>query len=252
MEGIDAKGGSQDGVIGANLVWNVVRLGIYVDSFGCEHNIAVRRNIVHDCQSGIIVSSEHGEPIEDVTIENNLLYHNRISGINISTFSKDGPRRNITIVNNTIVANGVPGKRVGQGIWVMTANITGLVIRNNILSHNLGVQIKIRDESVKGLAIDHNLIYGGGRPDANDVSRRGGKPAKGPAFLEADPLFVDLEEGDYHLRPNSPAINAGSGKAAPANDLDGFPRPYGGGFDIGCYETHPRDAKRPLPQTPMP
>ncbi|MEM0268529.1 MAG: right-handed parallel beta-helix repeat-containing protein [Candidatus Korarchaeum sp.] len=59
---------------------------------------------------------------------------------------------------------------------------------------------------------------------------------KGNAY--GDPLFLRTgfgDEGDYHLREGSPAIDIG----VTVNlrfDLDGAPRPIGRGFDAGAYE----------------
>jgi hypothetical protein len=52
-----------------------------------------------------------------------------------------------------------------------------------------------------------------------------------------DPRFAEPANGDYHLRAGSAAID----RAAPSavdTDLDGLPRPWGGGPDLGAYESH--------------
>jgi len=41
---------------------------------------------------------------------------------------------------------------------------------------------------------------------------------------------------DYHLRPDSPAIDAGTSEGAPTTDFEGHGRPCGLGVDIGAYE----------------
>ena len=64
--------------------------------------------------------------------------------------------------------------------------------------------------------------------------------------INADPLFFDPANGDFHLQPNSPCINTGlAGPDVPALDLDGVPRDSQP--DIGAYEfnttiPHPADA----------
>ncbi len=56
----------------------------------------------------------------------------------------------------------------------------------------------------------------------------------GRGNINADPLFVDPENGDYRLRSGSPCVDAGNGSIAPATDKDGNPR--NAPVDIGAYE----------------
>lgn len=62
-------------------------------------------------------------------------------------------------------------------------------------------------------------------------------PVPVPGTLNVDPLFVDASAGDYHLQPDSPAIDVADG--GPAVDLDGDPRPQGARFDLGADEARP-------------
>lgn len=56
----------------------------------------------------------------------------------------------------------------------------------------------------------------------------------GEGNISTDPLF--LSDSDPHLQNSSPCIDSGTSIGAPADDLDGKPRPYGRGIDMGAYE----------------
>jgi len=58
----------------------------------------------------------------------------------------------------------------------------------------------------------------------------------GTGNITNEPLFVSTN--DFHLRPDSPAINAGNNAGViGTNDLDGSPRIIDGTVDMGAYET---------------
>ena len=50
---------------------------------------------------------------------------------------------------------------------------------------------------------------------------------------------MDSDNGDYHLKSNSPAIDEGTSTGAPADDIDGDARPQGAGYDMGSDEYVP-------------
>jgi predicted outer membrane repeat protein len=61
----------------------------------------------------------------------------------------------------------------------------------------------------------------------------------GEGNVDTDPLFMNQAGGNYHLRPNSPCINAGNNSAVPSGvttDLDSKPRIINGTVDMGAYE----------------
>ena len=61
----------------------------------------------------------------------------------------------------------------------------------------------------------------------------------GGGNLDADPLFMDVTNGNLHLQTASPAIDTGDNTAVPAGittDLDGNPRVMHGTVDMGVYE----------------
>ncbi len=68
-------------------------------------------------------------------------------------------------------------------------------------------------------------------------------PDSGSGNITNEPAFVDLEAGNFRLRPDSPCIDAGTDLSALlTSDLDSNPRPLDGNgdgvavFDIGAYE----------------
>jgi predicted outer membrane repeat protein len=62
----------------------------------------------------------------------------------------------------------------------------------------------------------------------------------GTGIINTDPLFVDAENGNFRLRSNSPAINAGDPNTTglPITDLSGNTRIQGGHVDLGAYESN--------------
>ncbi|MFH1739372.1 MAG: right-handed parallel beta-helix repeat-containing protein, partial [bacterium] len=62
----------------------------------------------------------------------------------------------------------------------------------------------------------------------------------GEGNTDAYPEFVDLVNGDYHLRNGSPCVDTGLVSAAPTEDIEGRDRPGSDGFvDMGAYESPP-------------
>ncbi|MHC4314205.1 MAG: right-handed parallel beta-helix repeat-containing protein [Planctomycetota bacterium] len=61
----------------------------------------------------------------------------------------------------------------------------------------------------------------------------------GEGNIDADPCFVDADNGDYHLLFSSPCIDAGEPDYIPSpgeKDIDGEPRVIGGRVDMGVDE----------------
>lgn len=233
-EGICAKDGSYNGKIYGNRVYDLQKVGIYVDAWDKHtYNIEVFQNVIHDISdnNGIVMASEMGGLLENIRVYNNLSYHNRYCGIGISRNGPGNPPgrnpiKNVLVFNNTLYNNGWTGW--GGGIVVDNADAEGIVIRNNIVSQNLYFQIAAgTDILAQNLTIDHNLIDGY-RGTEGEVY--------GSNYVTGDPMFMNPAEADFRLQGGSPAIDMGSSVNAPNNDFDGSIRPYGNGVDIGAYE----------------
>jgi len=94
---------------------------------------------------------------------------------------------------------------------------------------------------VSGFPIVNSIFWGNGTSNANlagsnlDVTYSDvGSGWTGTGNIDADPLFVDAANGDYHLQVGSPCIDAGMPASAPTHDIEGTPRDPAP--DMGAYE----------------
>jgi hypothetical protein len=84
--------------------------------------------------------------------------------------------------------------------------------------------------------VDYSLVNGGATTFQSKYSRQ---VKYGGANLSVNPRFISPSTGDFRLRDDSPAINAGDSSLitdASATDLDGKKRILGGRVDLGAYE----------------
>ncbi|HWR88774.1 MAG TPA: choice-of-anchor Q domain-containing protein [Dissulfurispiraceae bacterium] len=130
----------------------------------------------------------------------------------------------VAVMNNTVAGNN-------DGISVDGRHDLGAVVRarvtNNIIVNSTREGLSLDSDFVRTIDNRYNLVFGN-KFDAY---------VPGLGTVTSDPLFVG--NGNYRLRPDSPAVNKGLNTPVdglPSTDLDGLSRIFGGTVDIGAYE----------------
>ncbi len=236
------------------------------------HHIVLKGNFIHDNANQGILGNGHHVRIEgnviahngfkpdneksnkehgiyatgtDFEIINNVIHSNRAYGIQVAAYpfkadSHAGPEfaaaRGWRISHNTIAFQQ---NRAGIVIWQEGA--TDCIIENNIFYRNAVTLGRGDCQGVEFVAaggrhvIRHNLFFGPGR---TPISGRPGAYSASENLEDKDPLFVDAQRFDFHLRKGSPAIDSGGAASLVTTDLEGLSRPQGKGREIGAFEHH--------------
>ncbi len=198
--------GKMGGIIENNLVeYNGSHPQFHHGIYASGDALVVRGNIVrHNAGLGL-----HLYPsLSNSIIANNLVYGQaQKPGVLVDCPLGGGHNR---IVNNTIVSNAG-----GLLIW----NGDGEIIVNNIIAKN---GQSLVETNTKNTVVDYNLLDP--KPDA-----------MGSHNLVGDPKFVDSAKGVFWLRPNSPAIGAGTRQQAAGKDFWGRQQTQDKPMDLGCF-----------------
>ena len=142
---------------------------------------------------------------DDCLVYNNVAYKNGRSGFLIG-----GDHRQRRYSTNVRIFNNISVENEQAGFAFYHPGDQPMTMRNNIAHRNLRGSLQIPE----GYTRLDNLH-----------------------LLEVDPLFVEPERLNFHLRPTSPAIDAGDPGLVPPDDIDGSARISGQRVDIGADES---------------
>jgi hypothetical protein len=243
--GIDSKGGSKNGTIHHNEVWDIYNgsVGIYVDAFNREtYNIQVYSNYVHDVgAAGISIGSEAGGALYDITAHHNIVERAEMGGIVFHNIGPSGNSvRDIFIYNNTLYLNGTNGTTYFGGVRIFDTMLARVTFKNNILVNAYNFQIGVSGVDPSVVTADHNVIYGA------QLDVGGYTHIPGTNTILSDPLFVSTS--DFHLQSGSPAKYGGDNSVwqgipnikdydgVPITDTSGNIVAPGGTVSCGAYE----------------
>lgn len=161
-------------------------------------NVTIRNFTFRNATVAISVANS-----DDVEITNNVFELGRAAG-RTAILLQDV--RNTEIVNNTFFNSDTA-----------ISTTSDVVITNNIFANN---QTAIFN--TVPLSPTYNLFFGntirGVEPDPTSIPN--------PPGEDADPRFVDSDDGDFHLRDDSAAKGAGNTR---------YPNSFDGSFDMGAY-----------------
>jgi hypothetical protein len=199
--------GSYSAKVENNIIYNIEGDGI--TSWHCTSNMIVTNNtIVGAGVQGILLSASYqdckkgqrGKPNASSVVANNILVGNGWH----SVCSPEVIRRHLCVRKDV---GGGCGLRAYHAVHARLMNNLSYDNRcNKVVSGRLGVEPDVAASST----ISGNLV--------------------------GDPMFVDPQRYDFHLRRGSPAVDHGTSFDAPNTDFDGSARPQGAGYDIGAYE----------------
>jgi parallel beta-helix repeat protein len=200
--------------------------GIYVYDFSQPtiRNNVIKGNTAYN-GGGIAISSSLGTVVVQNLIANNTSLY---TGAGLYVVGS-----NVNVANNTIVGN-----LNSSGIFVWSNSPQTITVSNNIVVAAAGQSYAITCAPALNTlspVFSRNDVYIGWSGVCDYTAL--------PGNISADPLFVN-SASDFHLQPNSPAIDAGTNSAPnlPQTDFSGNPRILDGNndclstVDLGAYE----------------
>ncbi len=163
----------------------------------------------------------------NAVLKNNMIFENRLTSSSSNASGIYITDSTVHFLHNTIARNT---GGYGHGIYLSPGSSTIWMTNTILVSQTTGLYVYHGNTATLEATLWGDGIWANG----TDVFRWG-QVSTGTVEVWGDPAFVDPAAGDYHLGLGSAAIDAGV-DAGVTTDIDGDPRPLGGGYDIGADE----------------
>lgn len=172
------------------------------DTYGVAYDFLAEGNRVHDCGSGESGMKDHGFYLSTsrrARILNNAIYDGEAgAGWGIHLY----PDADETLIAHNVIDGN------GGGIVISSHDdkasddnvIRDNVISNSLTTYNLEDEVKVAMENL----VEHNCFWKG---HLGNLENSGGYVAR--RNIVADPLYVDRDAKDFHLRPDSRCAGTG-------------------------------------------
>lgn len=253
---------TRNGVCRSNIVWNISASsnasegkeydadGIYSDG---GSNVLIELNIVHNCDIGVEMASEHkGQAAEACVCRDNLIWSNYTTGISIGGYSTAvGRTINCVITHNTLYHDDTLQSGTGE-MELQYAPVGNTITHNIFAANSQNLLISDNFKQNTNNILDWNLYFspGGATNSAwqwekttyTGFSAYKAATTNDTHSIFADPSFINTSNTNFHLSFYSPAVNAGDPdfqsltNMPEETDIDLQPRVAGGRTDIGADE----------------
>lgn len=168
------------------------------------------------------------------TLSNTIIADNRagVAGSGVYITGASARMLQITLVRNN-GGNGSGLHVTGYSDAFMTIPGAAALTNTILVSHTLGITV-----TPGSTATLEATLWGSGDWANGSDWGGAGSIATGTINQWGDPAFIILPGGDYRLSPASAALDQGV-NAGITTDIDGEPRPFGSGYDLGADEGQP-------------
>lgn len=210
------------GVISGNRITALVpdQGGAAIAAIAWDHDLTVdivgNRTAGTRYDNGVLIDKVFAGGVLAARVANNVLIGSETEPtLDALVASVSGGTLVLDVANNTLarVDNGISVLRSQEG--VLDARVD-----NNVVAHAAGSALAVEDGGAGTVVFGPNLVF-----DFAKSHLPAGTLLDDPAFDEA-----------LHLRPGSPAIDAGQAVAFPETDADGAARTIGPAVDLGAFE----------------
>ena len=256
--GVYVSNSSDRPVIRGNVLWGNNKAGIHLNGDAGEGgdglitDALVEANLIFK-NGARGASGINGDGVQSSVIRNNLLYDNQASGISLYRIDGAAGSTGNLVINNTVIV----GDRGRWAINIQNGSQDNKVLNNILLNrHRYRGSVNFSSDSLPGLISDHNVVMdrfttddGDSRLSLAEWRSKTGQDAHS-VIAGIDELFVDQK--DFQLKPESPAIDAGKAVPLQLADRLGVARPAGKGVDIGAHERCPGCKAEKPPPSAMP